>query len=128
MKVIIIDDHQATSDSLYDSLIELKIFKKVSVFTDSQEAFENISKEFFDLYVIDINMPKIDGFSLAEKIQELRKRERIEIIFISGEFDLEGIKRAKIGENRHILIKPFGPKTFRQKICEVVEKLKEPAK
>ena len=42
---------------------------KVDSFTDASEALENFRTGIYDLVIIDVKMPVIDGFSLYEKIK-----------------------------------------------------------
>jgi DNA-binding response OmpR family regulator len=40
---------------------------KVDVFTDSVLAFSNFKPNFYDLIILDIKMPHMDGFELYKK-------------------------------------------------------------
>ena len=44
---------------------------KVDSFTDASEALENFRTGIYDLVIVDVKMPVIDGFSLYEKIKKL---------------------------------------------------------
>jgi DNA-binding response OmpR family regulator len=48
---------------------------KVDTFNDSQEALSNFRPGYYDLVILDIKMPKMDGFELYEKIKERRQSE-----------------------------------------------------
>ena len=43
---------------------------KVDTFNDSQEALSNFKPAYYDLVILDIKMPKMDGFELYEKIKK----------------------------------------------------------
>src|SRR5215216_4182519 len=45
---------------------------KVDTFNDSEEALSNFKPDYYDLVILDIKMPKMDGFELYE---EFRKKE-----------------------------------------------------
>mgnify|MGYP003561769311 FL=1 len=49
---------------------------------DGEEGFERFSQSEFDLIVLDIMMPKKDGFTLAREIKKLNKE--IPIIFLTA--------------------------------------------
>lgn len=51
-------------------------------FSDSQKLLERIQEKFFSLYFLDISMPRMDGFKLAEEIIE--KQPGASIIFMSA--------------------------------------------
>ena len=72
---------------------------------DGKEAFSTFKEQVFDLCVLDIMLPQIDGFELAKKIRQ--ENEQIPIIFLSArsmqEDKIEGLK---IGGDDY-LTKPF---------------------
>ena len=86
---------------------------KVSTFTDGQEAFDNISRDF-DVYLIDINLPKINGLELVKQIKELNLDANIFII--SGDVNIETIVKAyDLGCDDYIK-KPFDVREMVAKI------------
>ena len=63
-------------DDEYDVNLVMKIVLeengfKVDSFTDASEALENFRTGIYDLVIVDVKMPVIDGFSLYEKIKKL---------------------------------------------------------
>ena len=73
--------------------------------SNGKEAFELFCKENFDLCVLDIMLPDMDGFEIA---QEIRKRnEEIPIIFLSAKTMKEDrIKGLRLGADDY-LVKPY---------------------
>lgn len=81
IRVAIIDDNKNDIKEILSNLnkvVEQEFSLETYEFTD--EEFE-ISKELFDLYLLDIDMPYINGIDLAKKINKENKIARI--IFIS---------------------------------------------
>jgi DNA-binding response OmpR family regulator len=58
---------------------------KVDSFTDAFEALENFSTGLYDLAILDVIMPKMDGFSLYEKIKKLD--DKVIICFLTATDD-----------------------------------------
>ena len=58
---------------------------RVDSFTDAFEALENFSTGLYDLAILDVKMPKMDGFSLYEKIKELD--DKVIICFLTATDD-----------------------------------------
>jgi DNA-binding response OmpR family regulator len=50
---------------------------KVDTFNDSQESLSNFKPGYYDLVILDIKMPKMDGFELYEKIKERDVKAKI---------------------------------------------------
>ncbi|MFY1045047.1 response regulator transcription factor [Chryseobacterium sp. GP-SGM7] len=78
---------------------------EIEHFSDGKSAFEAFNKADFDICLLDIMMPEMNGFDLAEKIRD--KNSEIPIIFTSAKALKEDrIKGLKIGADDY-LVKPF---------------------
>lgn len=77
---MIVDDEEDVVLSITASL-ERNNFQ-VNGFTDPKLALESFSKERYDLVIIDIRMPEIDGFEVFEKLEEIDKD--VKVCFITG--------------------------------------------
>ena len=55
---------------------------KVDTFNDPQEALSNFKQGYYDLVILDIKMPKMDGFELYEKIKE--RDDKVKICFLTA--------------------------------------------
>ena len=74
-------------------------------FSDGKEAWKFFKKEKFDLCLLDVNLPELDGFSLAEKIRT--QNSQIPIIFLTAKVLQEDkIMGLRIGGDDYIT-KPF---------------------
>jgi DNA-binding response OmpR family regulator len=79
-KILVIDDEP---DVIYTikSILEDHEFE-VDTFTDSILALDNYKANFYNLIILDIKMPKMDGFDLYAKIRE--KDHRVKICFLTA--------------------------------------------
>jgi DNA-binding response OmpR family regulator len=72
---------------------------------DGQQAIEAFRKEHFDLAILDIMLPKLDGFSIAEEIRS--KNDEMPILFLSAKsLEEDRLKGFEIGADDY-LTKPF---------------------
>lgn len=77
----------------------------VHLVTDGEEAYAIYKKEDIELLVLDIMMPKKDGFTLAKEIRE--EDEQIPIIFLTSKSQVKDVVEGfTIGGNDY-LKKPF---------------------
>lgn len=83
----------------------------VLAFTDAQEALKKIKKMPFDMLITDIQMPVMDGFKLAEKVQEITAFKQQAIIAVTGRNDLDTDNYKNSGFST-VIKKPFSPKTL----------------
>ncbi len=72
---------------------------------DGEEALSFFQKECFDICVLDVMMPKMDGFTLAEKIIDLQPE--VPFIFLTArKMKEDKLKGLKLGADDYI-VKPF---------------------
>ena len=69
MKRILIVEDDLSIAELQKDYLELSGFE-VSVCTDGVQGLNTIKEKEFDLIILDIMLPKIDGFSILRSIQE----------------------------------------------------------
>lgn len=81
-KVLLVDDKAENLAILVDMLrpLNLELFVALS----AKEAFERVESYSFDLILLDIVMPKIDGYEVCEKLKKSPKYRDIPLIFISS--------------------------------------------
>ena len=103
-KVLVVDD-SAIVRNLHAFMLKSASFEVVEA-VNGYEALEKIHNNEFDLIVTDINMPKMDGFSLCVEIRKNKTHKDTPIIIISTESEAEDkIKGFKSGANLY-LVKP----------------------
>ncbi|MFN8333718.1 MAG: response regulator [Cyclobacteriaceae bacterium] len=80
--ILIVDDNAQNIFSL-QQLLELHKFKVDSA-TSGQEALKKILQNEYSLIILDVQMPDMDGFEVAEAISGYSKSKDIPIIFLSA--------------------------------------------
>lgn len=107
MKRILIVDDAATVRMYHRSILEPAGYT-VEEAWNGIEALEKALESPFDLYLVDINMPKLDGYGL---LRELRQQQIVQqpAIMVSTEAEARDEKAAyQFGANSY-LIKPVRP-------------------
>lgn len=90
MKVLLLEDDVMLNEAITEYLQALQ-YRVVSV-GDGVKALERALEEPFDLLVLDITVPKLNGLSLLEELH--RHHIRTPAIFVSALVDIEDITRA----------------------------------
>ena len=80
--ILIVDDKQENLFSL-QRLLQIHDFK-VDTATSGEEALKKILKHYYALIILDVQMPGMDGFEVAEAISGHGKSKDIPIIFLSA--------------------------------------------
>jgi len=103
MKILLLEDELMLQSSIEEYLLSLS--HTVRSFSSGDKALDSLKSEVYDILILDINVPKIDGFELLEY---LRKDDILTpTIFISALVEIEDISRAfSLGASDY-LKKPF---------------------
>ena len=102
MKILLLEDNNRLNNSIVKRL-EIKGYK-VDSFIDGHEALNSIF-DGYDCFILDINVPSIDGINILKVIRENDKN--IPILIISSNIDLDTIKNAYGYGCNDYLKKPF---------------------
>lgn len=102
MKILLLEDNKKLNQSIKKRL-SLKGYK-VDSFFDGQEAYDNMG-EGYSCFVLDINVPSLDGVALLKKIREYY--DDIPVIIISATVELDIIKKAYTFGCNDFIKKPF---------------------
>ena len=107
MKRILVVDDAATMRMYYRSILEGAGYR-VDEAVNGIEAMEKSLQEPFDLYIVDINMPKQDGYSF---MSELRSRDIFQApaLMVSTESSANDRTRAYAAGANLYLVKPVKP-------------------
>ncbi len=122
MKIFLLEDEQMLSEAINEYLLSSG-HRVVSCY-DGADALEALQKETFDLLILDINVPGIDGLELLEQLHELKIRPPA--IYISALVDIEGISRAYDLGCYDYLKKPFHLKELSLRIDKVMQNCATP--
>ena len=117
MKILLLEDELMLSEAISEYLVSLG--HRVFTCYDGSEALACIQGENFDLLILDINVPGIDGLDLLEQLHVLKIRPPA--IYISALADIEGISRAYDLGCYDYLKKPFHLKELSLRIDKVMQ-------
>lgn len=70
--ILLVDDEPDLTFSIKEQLEDAGF--NVDIFNDSMHALENFEPDFYDLVILDIVMPKMDGFDLYKELEKLDPR------------------------------------------------------
>ena len=102
MKILLLEDNKKLNEAISKRL-KLKGYNVLS-FLDGEEAYEAIT-DGFSCFVLDINVPNIDGIKILKKIREFYSG--LPVIIISASVELDVIKQAYEFGCNDFLKKPF---------------------
>ncbi|MDO5037745.1 MAG: response regulator [Tissierellia bacterium] len=102
MKILIVDDEMAIAEIISYNL-ENEDYETV-IARDGQECLDIFEKEDPDLVILDVMMPKMDGF---ETLKIIRKKSRVPVIMLTAkDSEHDRIKGLELGADDYV-VKPF---------------------
>jgi DNA-binding response OmpR family regulator len=119
MKILLLEDELMLKSSIEEYLESLG--HKVIAFSSGDKAKKALLSEEFDLLVLDINVPKINGFELLESIK--KQMIFIPTIYISALVDIEDITKAYSLGASDYLKKPFHLKELGLRINMIADRI-----
>lgn len=116
-RILVVDDEEIMRSSLSDWLKEDGYY--VLAVADGYQALERIKEEEWDLAVVDLKMPKIDGIEVLKRISAMRPDLPVIIITAYATIDT-AVTAIKEGAADYI-VKPFNPEEISLVIAKLVE-------
>ena len=102
IRILLIDDEQIFVESL--SKVLRRRGMKVQSAPNGAAGLELLAKEEFDVIVLDVRMPGMDGIAT---FQAIRERDSLTpVIFLSGHIDIKQVSQALKDGCAEILLKP----------------------
>ena len=103
-RILIVEDEVAIAD-LEKDYLELSGFE-VEIENDGTKGLERALHEEFDLFILDLMLPGVDGFEICKKIRETKNTP---ILMVSAKKDdIDKIRGLGLGADDYVT-KPFSP-------------------
>ncbi len=117
-KILLLEDDITLNDTVTDYLEE-KDFEVISLY-DGEEAYEKIYEQNFDLLLLDVNVPSLDGFDLLKSLRE--QNINTPAIFITSLNSMDSFEKGyEIGCDDY-LRKPFELKELSLRIESILKR------
>jgi two-component system, OmpR family, response regulator len=117
--ILIVEDENVTAYLLKEHLKLAGFIAKIC--SDGEDGWNTVQKERFDIMILDVNMPKIDGFELAKLIRV--KNKITPIIFLTANSTQEDkIKGFQIGGDEYIT-KPYSVEELIARIHVILRRM-----
>lgn len=119
-KILIVDD-EISIRRILETRLSMIGYDVVSA-SDGEEALQIFKKEYPTLVVLDVMMPKLDGYGVC---QELRKESDVPIIILTALGDVsDRITGLELGADDYV-VKPFSPKELEARIRSVLRRIEK---
>jgi phosphoserine phosphatase RsbU/P len=118
---LVVDDNE---DNRYTLTRRLKRegYENLTIATDGQQALDLLQSRSFDLVLLDVMMPGLNGYQVLERMRADDRLRHIPVIMISALDEVESVIRCiELGAEDY-LSKPFNPTLLRARVGATLEK------
>jgi sigma-B regulation protein RsbU (phosphoserine phosphatase) len=119
-RVLVVDDTDVNRDLLARRLRALG--HEVTIAENGRRALELLSERDFDLVLLDIMMPELDGYQVLERIHGDEDMRHVPVIMISAVDEVESVVRCIELGAADYLPKPFNPVLLRARVGATLER------
>lgn len=120
-KILVVDDVAENRDLLLRRLTQLG-FSHIDQAANGVEALAAIGAQTYDLMLLDIMMPDLDGFGVLETLKRDGRINELPILVISALNEIEPVVRCIELGAADFIVKPFNPTLLRARVLSMLEK------
>jgi signal transduction histidine kinase len=118
--ILVVDDNARNRDMLSRRLQRQGY--NVEVAEDGRKAIEVVRAQPFDLVLLDIMMPELDGYQVLQQLKDDEALSNIPVIMISALDEMDSVVRCIEMGAEDYLPKPFNPTLLKARISACLEK------
>ncbi|HET6991880.1 MAG TPA: response regulator, partial [Bacteroidia bacterium] len=121
-KILLVEDNEFNRIVAVDTLTEYFGEMQIDVARDGNEAIQKLEQSFYDLVLMDVQMPEMDGYDATKYIRDRMRAplNKIPILAMTANATREEIEKCReCGMNGHIP-KPFVPEMLFRKMSELL--------
>jgi len=123
-KILVVEDNKI-NQIVTKKILDIRHFESVIV-DDGYEALKTLENQEFDVILMDINMPKINGFDTSKLIR--KNGITTPIIAVTAFDKQEIIEQVKASKMNEVIVKPFEPNHLYKMIIHISNKKEEESK
>jgi CheY-like chemotaxis protein len=116
--IMVVEDDAAIRDMLVRALgLNYCVYESA----DGQIALDNLTRmKPPDLVIMDVMMPRMDGWTLAAKLKADARLKNVPLIFLTGRDSPKDVVQGINAGARHYLTKPFKIQTLLEKVSKAI--------
>jgi len=120
-RILVVDD---SDDNRYTLTLylELEGYRNIATANDGEEAIARLDEDAFDLVLLDVMMPKVDGYQVLSWLKDQPRLRDLPVIMISSLNEMGSVVRCiELGAVDYLL-KPFNPVLLKARLGPTLEK------
>lgn len=124
-KILLVEDEKILREA-YMIMLDAQDDIELDVAANGEEAYELVKKNHYDLIMLDLMMPILDGAGFLEKAKIIKKSPHTRVVVMSNLSSGEGLERViKMGAHRHAVKSDLAPNEVVEIIKEELQQVKQ---
>ena len=117
-RVYVVDDDKNTCATVVDALNLVGLQTNFALY--SSAAVAELTANRYDLIILDVHLPELDGFELCSHIRNMELHAETPIFFITGDTSLENRVKSSLRGGNEFIAKPFSIQEIALKALKAV--------
>ena len=117
-RVYVVDDDQNTCTTVVDALNLVGL--QASYALHSSAAVAELTANRYDLIILDVHLPELDGFELCSHIRNMEMHADTPVFFVTGDTSLENRVKSSLRGGNEFIAKPFSIQEIALKALKAV--------
>src|SRR6476660_1243856 len=120
-RILVVDDNDDNRYTL-TLYLELEGYADIQIAEDGKQAIARLDKESFDVVLLDVMMPKVDGYQVLSWLKDQRRLHDLPVIMISALNEMSSVVRCIELGAVDFLLKPFNQVLLKARLGASLEK------
>ncbi len=121
-KILVVDDDLGITKVIQKALTQLPVDAEVFTAADGVEALNTIEKRQVDLIILDVKMPRMDGFGVCERLRKDIRTAFLPIMMLTANADENNRTKGFLVGTDDFLSKPFAVPDFLARVMRLLRR------
>lgn len=123
-KILLLADDSVTIQRVVELTFSHEDIRVVSV-SDGERAMQWLESERADVVLVDVGIPEIDGYVIAEHVKKSRRHKGVPVLLMAGAFEPIDESRSRAIGCDGVIVKPFEPQHLVDRVKELLSAREE---
>ena len=120
-RVLIVDDNQGYVESMRAHFGASELIQAADAAYDGREAIEHLRQQKYDLVVLDLIMPNVDGLGVLEQMKLICPDSAPAVLVVSAMRNENMVRRCCALGARYFMVKPVEPEALLKRALEMIQ-------
>jgi type IV pilus assembly protein PilB len=121
-RILLVDDDEGIRTIIQKGLKQLTVPVQVLTAADGVEALQKVQSDLVDMVILDVMMPRMDGFAVCERLRSDVRTAFIPILMLTASVDENNRTKAYMVGTDDYMTKPFDPSELNVRVLRLLRR------